>query len=335
MTLNILTIAPDVPPYKGGVSRLVGLLKEGLSSLGHQVVLVNPKIRLREFKFSTIPFHRYHNKYDIVHVHGPTPFLSDLALMMNKKNIVYTHHAEICWFSEGLSKVYRNFHRFLTKHARAIIVHSYDYAKLFKHANIHVVRMPCLFKPANDLEIWKKSNSFTVLYVGQFRPFKGLAMLIRVAQTLKSINFVLVGSGYLKSKLIRMAQNAENIKFVGIVGDSELRKMYASSHVICLPSINTTEAYGLVLIEGALHGCVPIASNLLGVRENISQLGGILFKQGSYESLVNEIMSLAVDRELWRNRATHVYNAASKYVQTYSAEYYIKKHEEIFRACIE
>jgi len=324
-------IASDAPPYKGGISRLVGSLRKGLSSLGHQVVLVNPKLRLREFKFSTIPFHRYHTKYNLIHVHGPTPFLSDFTLMINKGDkVVYTHHAEICWFSEGLSKVYRNFHKFLTKHARAIIVHSYDYAKLFRHTNTHVVRMPCLFKPASDSEIWEKSNSFSVLYVGQFRPFKGLDMFLKVAQTLKGINFVLVGSGYLKSKLIRMAKDAKNIKFVGIVDDDELRKIYASSHVICLPSINTTEAYGLVLIEGALHGCVPLASNLLGVRENVSQLKGLTFKTGSCVDLGQKISMLANDEKLWTKLAKESQRAASDYAKVYNQKYYVTEHEKIF-----
>lgn len=328
-------ISPDAPPYKGGISRLVGLLKKGLSSLGHQVVLVSPKTRLREFKFSTIPFGRYHIKYDLIHVHGPTPFLSDLTLMINKGDkIVYTHHAEISWFSEGLSKVYREFHRFLTKRARAIIVHSNDYAKLFRHANVFVVRMPCLFKPSSDSDIWKKSNSFTVLYVGQFRPFKGLNILIKAAQVLEDVNFILVGSGYLKSKLIRMARDAKNVKFVGAINDDALRKMYASSHVICLPSINTTEAYGLALIEGALYGCVPIASNLIGVKENISQLGGLLFEKGSLSSLTEKIAMLAKDRSLWDRLALQSYHAAYNYAVAYTPESYIKKHEEIYLKCL-
>jgi rhamnosyl/mannosyltransferase len=328
-------ISPDAPPYKGGISRLVGLLKEELNSLGHQVVLVNPKIRLREFKFSTIPFHRYHTKYDLIHVHGPTPFLSDLTLIMGKRDkIVYTHHAEICWLSERLSKVYRNFHRFLVKHVRAIIVHSYDYAKLFRHSNIFVIRMPCIFNPASNSEIWKKSNSFTVLYVGQFRPFKGLEMLIKVALTLQGVNFVLVGSGYLKSKLIRMARDAKNIKFVGIVSDDELRQMYSSSHVICLPSINTTEAYGLVLIEGALHGCVPIASNLLGVRENVLRLKGLLFHPRSYDQLRQKISMLSKDKHLWTKLAIQSQKAALSYCGAYTSKYYVKKHEEVFQRCI-
>ena len=328
-------ISPDAPPYKGGISRLVGLLKEGFSSLGHQVVLVNPKIRLREFKFSTIPFHRYHTKYDLIHVHGPTPLLSDLTLMINKGDkVVYTHHAEISWFSERLSKVYRNFHRFLTKRARAIIVHSYDYARLFKGMNVTVIRMPCVFKPSIGFNIKKKPNPFVVLYVGQFRSFKGIDLLIKTASVLKDANFFLVGDGYLKHKLMSMARNLSNVKFMDTVSDDELSRLYSSAHVICLPSINTTEAYGLVLIEGALHGCVPIASNLIGVRENVFQLRGILFEPGSYVSLAEKVRMLLSERELWLKLAEDSQKAAFRYVNMYNPEYYVKKHEEVFSQCI-
>jgi len=155
-------------------------------------------------------------------------------------------------------------------------------------------------------------------------------MFLKVAQTLKGINFVLVGSGYLKSKLIRMAKDAKNIKFVGIVDDDELRKIYASSHVICLPSINTTEAYGLVLIEGALHGCVPLASNLLGVRENVSQLKGLTFKTGSCVDLGQKISMLANDEKLWTKLAKESQRAASDYAKVYNQKYYVTEHEKIF-----
>jgi len=98
-------ISPDAPPYKGGISRLVGILYNGLERRGHNVTLMCPKYRIREFKFSTIPFHRY-GKFDIMHLHGPTPFLSDLTLMINNKRpIFYTHHAEISWFSERISNI--------------------------------------------------------------------------------------------------------------------------------------------------------------------------------------------------------------------------------------
>ena len=325
-----------MPPYKGGISRLVGLLSEGLKRQGHEVDILDSKItiKFKELKISSIPFHSY-NDYDIIHLHGPTPFLSDLILMTNHKTpIIYTHHAEICWLSEKISEIYRGFHQVLAKRSRAIIVHSHDYAHLFKGTNVFVVRMPSVIKHHGNFDIKKKAASFTVLYVGQFRPFKGIEVLVQAASLLRDVNFVFVGSGYLKSNLERMIENLKNVRFVGAVSDEELMRLYKQAHVICLPSINTTEAYGLVLIEGALYGCVPLASNLIGVRENVAQLNGLLFEPGSYMSLSKKIRTLTNDTKLWVDFANRSQNAACNYVSTYTPEYYVKKHEALFRTCL-
>jgi rhamnosyl/mannosyltransferase len=333
--LKILEVATDAPPYKGGISRLVGLLSDGLEQRGHQVQILTPKIRFREFKLSSSQFRRYKD-YDVIHLHGPTPFLSDFMFMSNCKSpIIYTHHAEICWISERLSKIYRDLHRILAKRARAIIVHSQDYTRLFKGMNAVVVRMPCPFKPPNNLDVENKANSFTVLYVGQFRPFKGIDILIRTASVLRGVNYVFVGQGYLKPRLVKAAENLKNVRFAGAISDEELRRLYEQAHVICLPSVNTTEAYGLTLIEGALFGCVPLASNLIGVRENVAQLRGLLFEPRSHIALTEKIKRLSDDNELLFNLARQSQNAAYNYVNTYTSEYYVSKHEEIFQKCLQ
>lgn len=327
-------ISSDAPPYLGGIGRLVGLLEAGLLAAGHQVTLLHPKIRFKELKLSTIPFHRYSSRYDAVHLHGPTPFLSDLTLMINNRSkIVYTHHAEICWISEKLSKIYRSFHHFLAKRVQAVIVHSHDYARMFRGRNVLVVRMPCPLKPPSNLKVDCKPDAFTVLYVGQFRPFKGIGILIKAATILKDVNFVLAGEGYLKPRLMKVAEGLKNVNFVSAPNDDKLRRLYRLAHVICLPSVNTTEAYGLVLIEGALHGCLPLASNLIGVRENVAMLRGLVFRPGSYLSLVKELKLLSNNREFYFSVAKKSQKAAFIYAKTYTPEYYVKKHEELFREC--
>ena len=324
-------ISPDAPPYKGGISRLVGLLKDGLEYLGHRVTLLHPGFRIKEFKFSTIPFRQYGNSYDLIHLHGPTPFLSDLTLLIHCKHpIVYTHHAEVCWISGRISKTYTQFHRFLAKRAQAIIVHSDDYKRLFNRTNVTVIHTPCFFKCSEKSNPGQKSDLFTVLFVGQFRPFKGVDILLKAAFMLPEVKFILVGDGYLKPKFIRDTADLDNVKFLGTVSDDVLVELYKQAHIICLPSVNTTEAYGLVLIEGALHGCVPIASNLIGVRENVSRLQGFLFKPKSHRSLARKIRILSSKKELWLNVAAKSKKAAHNYVSAYPTEYYIKKHEELF-----
>jgi len=332
--MKILEVAADAPPYKGGISRLVSILSTGLKKRGHVVQIISPKIRLKEFKFSTIPFHRW-NDYDLIHLHGPTPFLSDLMLVHSKVPIVYTHHAEICWISNSISKIYRKVHSFLARKAQAVVVHSYDYRLLFKNLpNVWVVRPPASFLPPKGLDMRSKEGPFTVLYVGQFRPFKGINVFIKAAKLLKNVNFFLVGDGYLKPKFMRMSKDLLNVKFFGNLDDNKLIDLYKRAHVICLPSINTTEAYGLVLIEGALFGCVPIASNLPGVRENIYLLKGLLFEPKSHYSLAQKISMLCRNRKLWAELSERSYVAAVNYANTFTLDYYVDNHERIFQKCL-
>lgn len=336
--LKILEVAAEVPPYKGGISRLVGVLSEGLKKEGHQVTLVSPRRRLKEFKISSIPFHRYGN-FDVVHVWGPTPFLSDLLLLTNKgTNLVYTHVAEICWKSEFVSRSYRVFHDHLAKNASQIITISNDYASILRTRglrNVEVIKPPFRFggvdRPIASL-MRSKNSRFTVLYVGQLRPFKAVDVLIRAVAEMKNVNLIIEGRGYLRTQLERLARSlsCDNVRFVNTNGDDDLIKLYETSHVICLPSRNTTEAFGLVLLEGAAFACVPIASNLFGVRENVLQLNGILFQPGSFKRLSERILMLSEDRDLWTKLATKSQRAAQNYANKYTKEYYVNEHKKIF-----
>lgn len=333
MTLNVLEIATDVPPYKGGIARLVGLLVDGLRKRGWHVDVESPKRRFGEFKPSFIPFKK-HEDYDVVHIHGPTPFLSDMCLLTKSNTIAYTHHAEVCWASERISQLYTRFHRFLAcKKARAIVVHSREYASLFPATNVKVIRPPITLNLPKDYSLNERlERQFTVIFVGQFRAFKGINVLIKAAYVLKDVKFILVGEGPLKTKFKRITEqlHLRNVMFEDNVDDYRLQRLYEQSHVVCLPSLNTTEAYGLVLVEGALYGCVPIASNLIGVRENTNLLGGFSFAKGSSEQLVKIIRSLKNDVNLWQHFSEQAYKRANEYARRYNVDYYVQRHIELF-----
>jgi glycosyltransferase involved in cell wall biosynthesis len=332
--MKVLEIATDAPPYKGGIARLVGVLIEGLRKRGVHVDVEAPRYRFREFKLSFIPLKK-HDDYDVVHIHGPTPFLSDISLLTNGCSIVYTHHAEIRWLSENMSQLYTRFHRLLAcRKARIIIVHSQEYARLFKAVNVEVVRPPVTMRlPKNFRPEERLRHPFTVIYVGQFRAFKGIDVLIEAASFLKDVNFILVGEGPLKHNFKRLVSclGLGNVVFEDKVDDNKLQKLYENSNVVCLPSLNTTEAYGLVLIEGALHGCVAVASNLMGVRENLRLLGGFSFNKGSSEELVNIIQKLKSKPKMWLSLSMQTYERAVKYIAKYDADNYVQRHMELFR----
>ena len=59
---------------------------------------------------------------------------------------------------------------------------------------------------------------------------------------------------------------AEKVEFVGGVSDEELVKLYQRAAVTVLPSIDQSEAFGIVLVESMACGTPVISSDLPGVR---------------------------------------------------------------------
>ena len=58
-------------------------------------------------------------------------------------------------------------------------------------------------------------------------------------------------------------------EFLGVLTPQEMASFYPNLDVIVVPSLNSTEAFGLVQIEGMMNGVPSIASSLPGVRQPV------------------------------------------------------------------
>lgn len=69
-----------------------------------------------------------------------------------------------------------------------------------------------------------------------------------------------------------------NWKFLGVLNQEQMAAFYQNIDVLVLPSLNSTEAFGLVQIEAMLNNVPTIASNLPGVRQPvlIHEMGKII-----------------------------------------------------------
>jgi glycosyltransferase involved in cell wall biosynthesis len=80
------------------------------------------------------------------------------------------------------------------------------------------------------------------------------------------------------SPLIEAYQAKGNWKFVGSLTPQQIAAYYPNLDLHVLPSLNSTEAFGLVQIEAMINGVPSLASNLPGVRQPVKlhEMGKII-----------------------------------------------------------
>ena len=98
--------------------------------------------------------------------------------------------------------------------------------------------------------------------------FKGLHVLIEAMTYIPEATLVVGGDGEWRSDYEAQARArlGERVRFVGDVADPALPDYYRAADVLALPSIDRTEAFGLVLLEALACGTPVVASRLPGVR---------------------------------------------------------------------
>jgi len=139
-----------------------------------------------------------------------------------------------------------------------------------------------------DLELKKnlniKDDEKIILFVGgldKAHYFKGVEYLIRAIPFVSSprpltlsgdgtgFKVIIAGKGELQAEYKRLAEKLgvrDKVMFTGGVSDKVLVKLYQLASVTVLPSIDQSEAFGIVLVESMACGTPVITSDLTGVR---------------------------------------------------------------------
>ncbi|MEP0201371.1 MAG: glycosyltransferase [Halioglobus sp.] len=113
----------------------------------------------------------------------------------------------------------------------------------------------------------EETKVLQVLAVGRLAYYKGFQYLIEAIAKTPDIQLDLVGAGEKEAELRSLAAKlniTERITFRGATDDEELGHLMDACDCLCLPSIERTEAFGLVLLEAMSHGKAVIASQLAG-----------------------------------------------------------------------
>jgi rhamnosyl/mannosyltransferase len=184
-------------------------------------------------------------------------------------------------------RLYRPFEQRLLAASRAIIATSSTYLQASAalapgRERCHVI--PLGLDPARipdpdptALEraelLWSRQNAnsafkpFRLLAIGRLTYYKGHDILIQAAADLPNSRILIVGTGERRhrlAELIRLLNLNERVGLPGFQPEIDLNALLASCDVLCLPSLERTEAFGLVLLEAMRFGKPVIVSDIPG-----------------------------------------------------------------------
>lgn len=315
-SLQVLVLTSEAPPVISGISTTVANLEKGLTARGHAVTVLSRndfprylrhEIRLSAFGLSWRTVRRHLARFDVINVHGPVPTMSEVFLLLaaglgpHRPAIVYTHHSDLAIPRlERLCGLYNRIGGRLTQIADVVVVSSQDYAEKIADRFTDVRVVPWGVDSAAHVRTRtprEPGAPLRVLFVGQLRPYKGVDVLVEaVAELHGAVTLTVVGDGPLRATLHDrvLAAGLDHVELRGRVDDEQLWAAYAEHDVVVLPSTTTAEAYGLVLLEGMAAGCVPVGSDLPGVRQ-VAGPTGRLVTPGDVDSLRRVLAELSAD----------------------------------------
>ena len=315
--MRIAIVTPVFPPYRGGIGTVADHDARNLRALDNDVDVFTPNHKtITKKEVGTMrlqPFYAWGNAavltdlltklrgYDVVHLHYPffgSDILAALAAKLWSIPLVVTYHmkpkaAGILGFT---FRVYRMMiEPFVFRVAKTVLVSSLDYAKEHgvKHKNI--VALPFgvdtdRFVQGSREEARRlfglKIDVPTIVFVGGLDDahyFKGVDVLLAACKAMKAEwQLLIVGDGNRRSFFEQIAKDLGiigRVHFAKSVPFEDLPRAYQCADVHVLPSIDRSEAFGIVTLEAMASGVPSIVSDLPGVRSLVipNETGSLVF----------------------------------------------------------
>lgn len=150
------------------------------------------------------------------------------------------------------------------------------------------------------------NDALCLMSVGALTSYKNHMFLLNACVLLKKagrpFELYIAGEGKLHNSLMAFVQTEglqEQVHFLGIVPQNQLRTYYRKADFVIQPSI--IEGYGKVPIEAMLHGAVPLLSRVsmhpFFVGSNKER--GAVFELNKPENLVDALDSFVYDTSTW------------------------------------
>lgn len=214
---------------------------------------------------------------DIYHLHFPNP-TGEMAYLIAKPKgkLVLSYHSDIVR-QKLLLKLYHPFLKKILARADAIIASSPNIIQSSTY--LKSVEDKCVVIPysvptgwleltpevaARASDIRREHGPKIAFFLGRLIYYKGVEYLIRAMAGVDG-KAIIAGEGELRPELEKLAHELgieDKVTFVGALPNEELAAYYHACDVFVLPSVETSEAYGLVQLEAHFAGKPVVSTNL-------------------------------------------------------------------------
>lgn len=334
--VKVLQVNKLYYPVTGGIEKVVQQIAEGLNDKTDMKVLVcQEKGRskkeivngVRVFRAGSLgilfsmpislsfflQFKKLAKYQDVIQFHYPFP-LADLACILSgyKGKVVIWWHSDIVR-QKKLMKLYRPLMEKFLQHADVIIVATEGHIKGSDYLPRY--RDKCVVIPFGvDRNVIEKSEKYfqsisvtsksfvKFLFVGRLVYYKGCKILLEAFSQVEGARLTIIGKGEMESELKEMSRKlgiSDKVKFLGQVSENELNQAFEECDIFVLPSIEKSEAFGLVQIEAMAYGKPVINTNLpSGVPYvSLDGLTGITVPSNNVEALRSALIWMITHEE--------------------------------------
>ena len=270
---------------------------------------------------------------DIVHLHLPqfdAPGVAFRARLFGKPAVL-TYHCDVqlplSMFNRLVNSVLDFQNNMAGKLANHIVTYTQDYADHSPYLSRYASKLTPILPPVQMPDATPeavtafaerhrtKTKRPVIGMVTRFASEKGVEILLDALPAIfaKYPNAQVLYAGQHENVMGEQAYfsrlfpriNEYEIKgqwtFLGNLDPVQLSAVYPNLDVITVPSLNSTEAFGLVQIEAMMNGVPSVPSALPGVRQPVKMHGmGVVSEIGNSESLANAIIEVLDNKEKYR-----------------------------------
>ena len=242
-------------------------------------------------------------QHDVIHLHLPQIDAAGIALRgrFRKKPTVITYHCDLRMPLGVMSWLANQGVHFMNNlaalFANRIVTYTQDYADHSRYLRrfkkkLRIISPPVELPEIDDEKIQQFGKEHNpdgkhpiIGMAARFASEKGVEVLLNAMQKIRQVlpeatvwfagtyQKVMGEENYFErlEATIQALELEGAWKFFGSLYPAEMAAFYPNIDMLVIPSLNSTEAFGLVQIEAMINGAPSIASNLPGVRQPVQR----------------------------------------------------------------